>query len=103
RDARSRKVAVAGLSKLARNDPDAAERQLAQLAPVLGLDQGERGKVLYQIALWTVASYLPDSARRLEAVPASAYDERLHEWRGGAAPARGARGAPHPAPRPLPR
>src|SRR5690606_21592926 len=81
RDARSRKVAVAGLSKLARNDPDAAERQLAQLAPVLGLDQGERGKVLYQIALWTVASYLPDSARRLEAVPASAYDERLHEWR----------------------
>src|SRR5690606_11763017 len=48
RDARSRKVAVAGLSKLARNDPDAAERQLAQLAPVLGLDQGERGKVLYQ-------------------------------------------------------
>ena len=89
RDARSRKVAVAGLSKLARNDPDAAERQLAQLAPVLGLDQGERGKVLYQIALWTVASYLPDSARRLEAVPASAYDERLHEWRVREAMARG--------------
>ena len=32
-------------------------------------------------ALWTVASYEPDSARRLAAVPESSYDERLHEWR----------------------
>jgi soluble lytic murein transglycosylase len=45
--------------------------------------------VLYQIALWTVASYLPDSARRLNAVPESAYDERLHEWRAREAMARG--------------
>jgi soluble lytic murein transglycosylase len=45
------------------------------------MTEAERGKVLYEIALWTVASYLPDSARRLAAVPESAYDERLHEWR----------------------
>src|SRR5690606_23463833 len=63
RDARSRKVAAAGLAALARNDPDAAERQLAQLGPALQLGEAERGKVLYQVALWTVASYLPDSAR----------------------------------------
>jgi soluble lytic murein transglycosylase len=44
--------------------------------------------VLYQIALWTVASYLPDSARRLNAVPES-YDERLHEWRVREAMSRG--------------
>jgi len=88
RDARSRKVAAAGLSRLARNDPDAAERQLAQLAPLLGMDEAERGKVQYQIALWTVASYLPESARRLAAVPASAFDERLHEWRAREAMAR---------------
>jgi soluble lytic murein transglycosylase len=37
--------------------------------------------VLYQIALWTAASNEPESARRLAAVPASAYDARLHEWR----------------------
>ena len=37
--------------------------------------------MLYQAALWTVASYGPESARRLNAVPASAYDDRLHEWR----------------------
>src|SRR5690606_9434370 len=35
---------------------------------------------LYQVALWTVASYDPGSERRLAAVPASSYDERLHEW-----------------------
>ena len=36
--------------------------------------------MLYQIALWTAASYLPDAQRRLAAVPASAYDKQLHEW-----------------------
>src|SRR5690606_18686277 len=46
----------------------------------LGLDESQRGQVLYQVALWTAASYLPDAARRLAAVPASAYDDRLHEW-----------------------
>ena len=45
------------------------------------MDEAQRGKVLYQIALWTVASYLPGSADRLNDVPAAAYDERLHEWR----------------------
>ena len=54
----------------------------------------DRGRVLYQVALWTVASYLPDSARRLNAVPASAYDERLHEWRVREAMARSRRCAP---------
>jgi soluble lytic murein transglycosylase len=78
---RSRKVAAAALARLARKDPDAAERLLTQVGPALGFDDGERGRVLYQIALWTVASYLPDSARRLANVPASAYDASLHEWR----------------------
>ena len=44
----------------------------AQLRPhrtALGLSAVQQGQVLYQIALWTVASYLPDSARRLNAVP----------------------------------
>lgn len=89
RDARSRRVAAAGLSRLAKEDPGAAERQLAHLAPLLGMDPGDRGQVLYQAALWTVASYLPESAQRLAAVPDSAYDERLHEWRAREAMARG--------------
>ncbi|UYK85645.1 transglycosylase SLT domain-containing protein [Xanthomonas sacchari] len=86
---RSRKVAVDGLAKLAKTDPDAAERQLPQFAQALQFSEAQRGTVLYQIALWTVASYGPESARRLNAVPESAYDERLHEWRAREAMARG--------------
>ncbi|GAB2489303.1 transglycosylase SLT domain-containing protein [Arenimonas alkanexedens] len=81
RDPRSRQVAAEGLARLARRDPDTARSQLAALAPALDMDETQRGQVLYQIALWTVASYLPGSAERLAEVPASAYDDRLHEWR----------------------
>ncbi|GGA83050.1 murein transglycosylase [Arenimonas soli] len=81
KDARSRAVAAEGLARLARKSPDEAETRLAALDKALGLDEAARGKVLYQVALWTVASYLPGSRERLAAVPASAYDERLHEWR----------------------
>ena len=78
---RSRLVASHGLAQLGRNDPDAAEARLPRYAQALEFDEAANGRVLYQIALWTVASYLPDSERRLNLVPASAYDERLHEWR----------------------
>ncbi|MFT4248175.1 MAG: transglycosylase SLT domain-containing protein [Pseudomonas sp.] len=86
---RSRRIAADGLARLARSDPDAAERLLPQLAAALDFSQAQRGQALYQIALWTVASYLPDSARRLAAVPDAAFDERLHEWRAREAMARG--------------
>ncbi len=77
---RSRMVASVALAKLAKASPDRAENLLPGIASALGFDEAQRGAVLYQVALWTVASYLPDSARRLAAVPASAYDENLHEW-----------------------
>ena len=86
---RARAMATDGLELLARKDPDAAEGLLPQYVQALGLSDTQRGQVLYQIALWTVASYLPDSARRLAAVPAAAYDERLHEWQAREAMARG--------------
>ncbi len=89
RNDRSRRIASDGLQKLAKADPDATERQLPQYAQVLGLSADQQAQVRYQIALWTVASYLPDSARRLNAVPDSAYDERLHEWRVREAMSRG--------------
>ncbi len=89
RTPRSRRVAVAGLSKLAVRDPGQAEALLPVLADALELRPDERARVRYQIALWTVASYGPDSARRLAAVPEDAYDERLHEWRVREAMARG--------------
>jgi soluble lytic murein transglycosylase len=77
---RSRLVASQGLARLGKSVPMAAEAQLPKYAQALGFTEADRGRVLYQVALWTVASYEPESARRLAAVPASAYDERLHEW-----------------------
>ncbi len=87
RDARSRAIAAAGLSRLARRDPGAGERLLADLAP-LALTADGQAQVRYQAALWSAASYLPESARRMAAVPASAFDDRLHEWRAREALAR---------------
>ena len=86
---RSRKMAMYGLMRLAKSSPVNAELQLPQYAAALGMSEIERGKVLYEAALWTVASYEPDSARRLNAVPESVYDEKLHEWRVREAMARG--------------
>ena len=79
--ARSRLVASWGLARLAKASPDQAEALLPGVAQMLGFTTDERARVLYPIALWTVASYGPASARRLAAVPESAYDASLHEWR----------------------
>ncbi|MEO6102528.1 MAG: transglycosylase SLT domain-containing protein, partial [Pseudoxanthomonas sp.] len=89
RTARSRKIAMYGLMRQAKSAPAAAEAQLPVYTDALGMDESERGKVLYEAALWTVASYEPDSARRLNAVPDASYDERLHEWRVREAMSRG--------------
>ncbi|WP_313426437.1 transglycosylase SLT domain-containing protein [Stenotrophomonas rhizophila] len=89
RNERSRRIATDGLAKLAKADPAATEQQLPQYANALQLSAAQQAQVLYQVALWTVASYGPESARRLNAVPDSAYDERLHEWRAREAMSRG--------------
>ena len=81
KNARSRLVASWGLARFAKASPDQAEALLPGVAQALGFNADERARVLYPIALWTVASYGPDSARRLAAVPDAAYDANLHEWR----------------------
>ena len=78
---RSRLVASQGLARLGKDDPDRAESMLPQYAQALGFTEADRGRVLFQVALWTVASYLPGGAERLARVPAASYDEQLHEWR----------------------
>lgn len=89
RNARSRQVAVQGLVRLAKRSPDAAEQELVSVTNALGLQDIERGRVLNEIALWTVASYGPGSAQRLNAVPLAGYDDKLHEWRVREAMSRG--------------
>jgi soluble lytic murein transglycosylase len=80
RTQRSRWIASQGLARLAKSVPATAEVQLPKYAQALGFSDEDRGRVLYQVALWTVASYGPESARRLAAVPDVAYDDKLHEW-----------------------
>ncbi len=80
RTARSRLVASHALARLGKAAPDRAEALLPAVAQALGFNEAERGRVLHQVALWTVASYLPGSAQRLAAVPLAAYDANLHEW-----------------------
>lgn len=77
---RSRLVAAVGLATLAKAAPDRAEALLPGVAQALAFGESEHGRVRYQIALWSVASYLPESTRLLAAVPASAWDHTLHEW-----------------------
>ena len=79
--ARSRLIASHGLARAAKTAPDAIEAQLPGVSDALQFSVEDRGRVQYAIALWTVASYGPQSSRRLAAVPAASYDERLHEWR----------------------
>jgi len=89
RNTRSRQAAVQGLVRLAKRSPDSAEQQVASVGNALGLSDAERGRVLNEVALWTVASYGPGSAQRLNAVPAAGYDDKLHEWRVREAMSRG--------------
>jgi soluble lytic murein transglycosylase len=72
---------LAGPRALAKSVPMLVDTQLPKFASALDFTEADRARPLYQAALWTVASYEPDSARRLNAVPESAYDDRLHEWR----------------------
>jgi len=86
--ARSRSVLVAAWSRLARQEPAQAGALLQQFGPAFAIDANQRGQVLHDIALWSAASYLPDAAVRLAAVPANSYDDKLYEWRAREAIAR---------------
>lgn len=72
-----------GLVRLARRDADQAEQLLERLRPRFDApaEQPWRGRVRAAVALWSAASYRPEAARRLAAVPADAFDAQLHEWR----------------------
>ncbi|MEO5596133.1 MAG: lytic murein transglycosylase, partial [Lysobacteraceae bacterium] len=86
---RSRRIAADGLERLAHRSPSGAEQMLSSIGPALQLNASQRGQVLYEVALRTVASYLPGSAARLAAVPQASYDVRLHEWQVREAMSRG--------------
>lgn len=77
--AASRAAARQGLRALAKHAPHTAWQRLPAFAEALRFESSDRNAVLYEIALQSAASYLPEAAGHLAAVPASAYDERLHQ------------------------
>ena len=81
KDDRSRKVVTAGLVRLAKSSPISAEMTLPRYVAAFGLDSAQSGKVLNEIAVQSAVSYEPEALRRLNAVPAVAYDERFNEVR----------------------
>jgi len=78
---RSRKIAALGLTRLARRNPAGALAQLPPIAKALALSEAETGPVYYQIALQHAASWSSEATRHLDAVPDSAWDPTLNEWR----------------------
>lgn len=78
---RSRRIAAHGLARLAKSIPDGSQAQLAKFGPALGFTEAERGRVLYQAALQAAGQFDDDAWQHLSAVPESAFDDRLHEWR----------------------
>jgi soluble lytic murein transglycosylase len=78
---RSRRIAMHGLARLAKSIPGSAQVQLAKFGPALGFTEVERGRVLYQAALQAAGQFDDDAWQHISAVPESAFDERLHEWR----------------------
>src|SRR3546814_14271762 len=50
---RSRLIASHGLARLAKSTPAAAEKALPRFAQALGFTEEDRGRGLYQVALWT--------------------------------------------------
>lgn len=80
RSERSALMLAHGIERLARHDSDRAEAIVDTAAKVLPKGDG-LARARYSVALWTAASYEPAAARRFAAVPADAFDARLHEWR----------------------
>jgi soluble lytic murein transglycosylase len=78
---RSRRIASFGLARFAKSTPGQAQAQVERYGNALGMGDLDRGRALYQAALWTAASFEPEAQQRLAAVPEVAYDDTLHEWR----------------------
>lgn len=79
--ARSRAVIVAGLEQEAKNNADSVEAALPKWSGAFALDDGQRGRVLAAIARASAIDHDPRTPQRFAAVPASAFDDALHETR----------------------
>ncbi|PNS08932.1 lytic transglycosylase domain-containing protein [Solilutibacter silvestris] len=86
---RSRAVIAAGLEQEAKNNASAVEVALPKWSSAFALDDAQRGRVLAAIARASAIDRDPRTPQRFAAVPASAFDDALHEMRARDALSRG--------------
>lgn len=79
--ARSRAVIAAGLEQESKNNADAVEATLPKWTSAFALNDTQRSRVLAAIARASAIDHDPRTPQRFAAVPASAFDDSLHELR----------------------
>lgn len=77
---KSRDIAVYGLRRLARSDPDRAWETWLAIESRFGWDSDTRGGILREIALWSAVENAKGTPERMNAVPLPLRDGKLMEW-----------------------
>ncbi len=77
---KSRDITVYGLRRLARSDPDKAEKIYNRIEDHFEWPDDLRGGILREIALWSAVEKLEVTPLRMQRVPAEFLDGKLLEW-----------------------
>jgi soluble lytic murein transglycosylase len=77
---KSRDITVYGLRRLARSDPDKAEKIFMRIESHFAWPDDQRGGILREIALWSAVEKLEVTPLRMQRVPAEFLDGKLLDW-----------------------
>lgn len=77
---KSRDITAYGLRRLARSDPDKAEKIYTRIEGHFAWSEDLRGGILREIALWSAVENLETTPARMQRVPAAILDGKLLEW-----------------------
>ncbi|MCF6264313.1 MAG: transglycosylase SLT domain-containing protein [Xanthomonadales bacterium] len=78
---RTREIILAVLLKQARKNPDAALKYWQQVEHEFSWSERAKGKILYDIVLFSAVALDDDVLARFALMPAAAVDDRLLQWR----------------------
>ncbi len=77
---KSRDITAYGLRRLARSDPDKAEKIFTRIESHFAWSDDLRGGILRDIAQWSAVEKLEATPARMQRVPAALLDGNLLEW-----------------------
>lgn len=78
---RAREFILAALLKQARTNPDKAQRYWRIVSSRFGWSDNARGRILFDLALFSAVELDNDVIDRIDAVPAELIDDQLLQWR----------------------